>query len=85
MSLSCLQEIICLSFIQVKELRLKLNQAETLNRGHAERLAKAARAATADPTSAPAGRLEVLMEQRDSLEAENAKLKKVRRLPKGQT
>lgn len=66
----------------MNELKLQLNEAETLNRGHTDRLARAAQAAAAAGTTTPglassaAGRLEVLMEQRDTLEAENAKLKK---------
>jgi len=64
--------------LEVRDLKLKLAEAESLNRGHSDRLARAAAEVDdLNPTTpAAAGKLEVVMEQRDSLKSENDKLKK---------
>jgi len=64
--------------VEVSELKLKLSEAEALNRRHSERLSAAAAVVSGKAAGQRSSKehVEVLMEQKDSLVSENDKLKK---------
>jgi len=65
--------------LQVNDLKMRLAEAEGLNKAHSDRLSKAKEATSRSSGGGRAGRghdLEVLMEENDVLQVENNKLKK---------